>query len=151
MKKYMDLYQYFQSANKSLFRFEALQDYKVDGDRIDDEDMKEWWDFIASKTNNGVKMERVRLVTEPLTEYTKNELVVHRKSKMFGDDIRIIKEKTFKRLNIPQEDFWLIDEAVVLKMNYSETGEYNGFDIIKNNIDEFQKIKDILLKKSISL
>ncbi len=147
----MDLYQYLQSSKISLFRFESLQDYKVDGDGIDDEGMKEWWDFIASKTENSVVMERVRLITEPLTEYTKNELVVHKKSKNFGDNIKIIKEEIFNTLNLKQEDFWLVDERVALKMKYSANGEYLGFDVIENDIDYYIKIKNLLLKNSINL
>lgn len=147
----MDLYQYLQSATKSLFRFESLQDYKVGGDGIDDEDMKEWWDFITSKTKAGVLMQRVRLVVEPFTEYTKNELIVHKKSETFGDDIRIIKEKIFNTLNLKQEDFWLVDERIILKMKYSTNGEYLGFDVIENDVDYYIKTKNFLLKNSADL
>ncbi len=96
-------------------------------------------------------MERVRLVAEPLTEYAKNELIVHKKSKTFGDDIRIIKEKTFNTLNIKKEDFWLVDEKLVLKMNYSIIGEYLGFDIIENDMDSYIKTKNLLLRSSVNL
>lgn len=147
----MDLYQYLQSAKKSLFRFETLQEYKVEGDGIDDDGMKEWWDFITLKTKSGVKMERVRLVIEPLTEYTKNELIVHKKSKMFGDDIRLMKEDSFRSLNINQEDFWLIDDVIVLKMNYGTGGEYLGFNVIESDVDHYIAIKNRLIENSIDL
>ncbi len=144
----MDLYQYLQSAQKSLFRFETLQDYNVGDDGLDDQGMKDWWDFIASKTNSEVKMERVRLIIEPLTEYTKRELIVHAKSKTFGDDIRTINEVTFNKLSIPLEDFWLIDEKLALIMKYSESGEYLGFDIEESDIKKYITTKDILIKHS---
>ncbi|MEN9338081.1 MAG: hypothetical protein RIQ41_395 [Candidatus Parcubacteria bacterium] len=147
----MDLYQYLQSSKVSLFRFEALQEYKVEGDGIDDEGMKEWWNFIESKTKSGITMQRVRLIIEPLTEYTKSELVVHKKSKTFGDTIKIVKEEVFNTLNIKQEDFWLIDEKVVLKMKYSTDGEYLGFDIVENDTDFYIKTKNLLLKNSTNL
>jgi hypothetical protein len=147
----MDLYQYLQSAKKSLFRFETLQEYKVEGDGIDDDGMKEWWDFITLKTKSGVKMERVRLVIEPLTEYTKNELIVHKKSKTFGDDIRLMKEDSFRSLNINQEDFWLVDDVIVLKMNYGTGGEYLGFNVIESDVDHYIAIKNRLIENSIDL
>ena len=143
--------QYLQSAKKSLFRFETLQEYKVEGDGIDDEGMKEWWDFITLKTKSGIKMERVRLVVEPLTEYTKNEIIIHRKSKTFGDDIRLIKEDVFKSLNINQEDFWLVDETIVLKMNYGIGGEYLGFNVIESDVGHYTAIKNHLIENSIVL
>lgn len=144
----MDLYQHLQSAQKSLFRFETLQDYNVGDDGFDDQGMKDWWDFITLKTKSGVKMERVKLVIEPLTEYTKSELIVHAKSKTFGDDIKTINEITFNKLSIPQEDFWLIDERLVLIMKYSESGEYLGFDIEESDIKKYITTKDILIKHS---
>lgn len=147
----MDLYQYLQSANKSLFRFETLQEYKVDGDDINDENMKEWWGFITSKTKQGVQMERVRLIVEPLTKYTEKELLLHKKSKTFGDDIRIIKEENFTSLNIEMKDFWLVDEKIVLRMNYSKDGEYLSFDIIENDVDYYIKTKNLLLINSSNL
>jgi hypothetical protein len=147
----MDLYQYLKSANTSLFRFEALQDYKVEGDGMDDKEMKEWWNFIESKVKSGVVMQRVRLIIEPLTEYTKNELVVHKKSKTFGDDIRIIKNGIFVTLNIKEEDFWIIDGKIVLRMNYSVDGAYLGFDVIDNNPKHYVDIAKLLLKYSVDL
>ena len=144
----MDLYQHLQSAQKSLFRFETLQDYNVGDDDLDDKGMKDWWDFIALKTRDGVKMERIRLIIEPLTEYTKRELIVHAKSKTFGDDIRTISEETFNKLSIKLADFWLIDEKLVLIMKYSENGEYFGFDIMENEVEKYVDVKNTLIKNS---
>ncbi len=147
----MELFEYLKSANKSLFRFESLQEYEVEGEDMSDEGMKEWWNFIIQKTQEGILMQRVRLVVEPLTEYTKNELEVHKKSKGIGDDIRIMKGDSFNTLNIKQEDFWLVDNKIVLRMNYSISGEYKGFDVIEENIEEYTETKDRLIKNSIIL
>ncbi len=144
----MDLYQYLQSAQKSLFRFETLQEYNVGDDGLDNQEMKEWWGFITLKTKSGVKMERVRLVIKPLTEYTKRELIVHAKSKTFGDDIKTIDELTFSKLSVPLEDFWLIDEKLALIMKYSESGEYLGFNIEESDIKKYITTKDILIRHS---
>ncbi len=149
-KKNIKFFDYLKSANKSLFRFESLQDYKIDGEDTSDEGMKDWWSFVASKTKAGVKMQRVRLVILPITNYTKMELEIHKKSKTFGDDIQIIEEDKFKSLQIKQEDFWLIDDLVCLKMNYSALGEYIGFTL-ENNVDTYIKVKNSLLENSIEL
>ena len=71
--------------------------------------------------------------------------------KTLGDDIRIIKEITFNTLSISPEDFWIIDEEIVLKMNYSDIGQYLGFDIITANIDRYLKDKELLLQNSLPL
>lgn len=148
----MELFDYLQSAKKSLFRFEALQEYLVEGEDLENDSyMKEWWDFIQEKTRDGIVMERVRLIREPLTEYTKKELVVHKKSKSCGDDIRIIDGNNFEKLEIAEKDFWLIDDKIYLDMKYSNTGEYLGFDVHNNDIEPYQKAKELLLENSEAL
>jgi hypothetical protein len=134
-----------------VFRFESLQKYEVEDEDMSDEGMREWWDFIIQKSGEGTLMQRVRLVIEPLTDYTRTELEIHKKSKDAGDDIRIIKGDIFNTLNINQEDFWLIDNKIVLKMNYSIHGEYTGFEVIESNIDKYLETKNLLIKNSISL
>jgi len=147
----MELFDYLNSAKTSLFRFESLQEYNVDNDSGSDDEMKEWWDFVSTKVANGVIMQRVRLITEPLTNYTKKELEIHKKSVKFGDDIAIIKENVFELLNIDREDFWLINDKICLIMKYSDNGEYKGFEIEDKNIDRFISIKNKLLKNSLAL
>ncbi|TAK57757.1 hypothetical protein EPO17_01160 [Patescibacteria group bacterium] len=142
---------YLNSAKKSLFRFESLQDYKIDGEDESDEGMKEWWDFIASKKKQGVQMQRIKLVIRPLTKYTETELEIHKKSSSFGDDIRIIEEEAFKILGVKQEDFWIVDDVICLRMKYSNEGEYLGFDVVEKSVKKYLKIKKVLLKHSVSL
>lgn len=133
----MDLGEYLDSAKRSLFRFEFLQEFDIPSEReaaelwkregkIDIQHMHEWWDFIASKTKQGVCMQRVRLVTYPLTDYTKRELAVFRETRKYGDDICIIIEEVFNPLCIPHKDFWLIDDIIALDMQYSPAGSYLG-------------------------
>lgn len=144
----MQLFEYLKLAKISLFRFEYLQEYKSDINGMNDSKMKEWWSFIESKTKSGVVMQRVRLVIEPLNDYTKKEIEIHKKSNNYGDNIKIIKNKEFKKLKIKLKDFWLIDEKIVLKMKYLNNGEYLGFDVIDKNIEDYVKISKILFKNS---
>lgn len=147
----MKLLDYLNSAEKSLFRFESLQDYKVDDEDMSDVGMRAWWDFIVSKKYNGVMMQQVRLVTRPFTSYTKKELEIHKKSLAFGDDIKVIEEDKFKNLKIRIGDFWLVDDRVVLKIKYSDTGEYQGFDVVEEGVKDYIIVKNFLLDNSTSL
>jgi hypothetical protein len=158
----MDLMNYLNTATTSLFRFESLQDYDVEGEKeevkifkqtrqLDDSDMKEWWSFIDGKVATGVQMQRVRLVMMPMTDYTEMELEIHKKSALHGDDIRTITEEKFKTLNVvPKFDFWLIDDTIVLIMNYDLTGKYLGFSVQGgvHPYSEYVGIKKALLENS---
>lgn len=138
---------YLNNSKKSLFRFEALQQYDVGVDDLSDAEMMPWWEFIKNKTSKeNVIMQRVRLVTYPMTEYTKKELEVHKKSVTYGDDIRIVEGDVFTDI----KDFWLVDDEICLEMNYDENGTWLGFEI-SNDIEKYIKIKDALLKNSTML
>ncbi len=147
----MDLYQYLQSAKSSLFRLEALQEFNVSGDEIDSEEMQAWWKFISEKTSSGVLMQRVRLIIDPMTAYIKNELIAHRKSTTFGADVRVISGDVFDKLGVRAEDFWLIDDQIVLKMKYTTTGEYLGFEVDEVCASRYVETKKLLLESSTPL
>jgi hypothetical protein len=133
----MDLFDYLKSATTSLFRWEALQEYQVEGE----EDMSEWWDFIESKTRTGVVMQRVRLITLPLTNYTKREVNLHKLSAKRGDDIRYIFDTN--QIDVHRfKDFWLIDEKILLSMQYSSSGTYEGFEIVEKGMQPFVDFKN---------
>jgi hypothetical protein len=155
----MSLGDHLESAQKSLFRFEYIQDFDIEAERqsvelfhtnrsLEVESlMGEWWSFIKKKRQNGVVCERVRYVRYPLSKYLEWELQVHKKTTAFGDDIRILPEN--KILPNLQElgDFWMIDDAEVLIMNYDSQGAYIGFQV-EAVTDTYSEAKQYLLKHS---
>ena len=158
----MNLLDYLNSAKSSLFRYEGLQEYDIEQEReavqhflengvFDESRMREWWDFIESKKKTGVSMQRVRLLVEPLTDYTKMELAIHRKSNKVGDDIRVITEEKLKELlGLKPQDFWLIDDSAALLMQYDSVGKYLGFTLAED-VAPFLFLKNEFLKNSISI
>lgn len=160
----MDLYSYLQSAGQSLFRFESLQEYNVEGEKkefeeylrtgkidLESDSFKEWCAFIEKNKEQGAEMRRVRLVTFPLTHYTQYELYFHQKAVEHGDDIKIIDEKNFKKIGIRVGDYWLIDKRIALLMNYGNNGEYLGFEVIDKDVERFLNYKKLLSENSVSL
>lgn len=137
---------YLQSATKSLFRWEALQEYGDD----EEKDMSDWWDFIEEKKKTGVRMRRVRLISFPVTDYTRKEIEIHKLSSERGDDIRyILDAKTGNIQDHP--DFWLIDDLVVLLMKYTDNGKYKGFEVVKGNLQEYLDFRDKVYRASESI
>jgi hypothetical protein len=126
---------YLESAKKSLFRWEALQEYRVD----DEDDMDDWWAFLQKKSASGVVLQRVRMIRFPLNDYTKKELQVHAMSNMHGDDIRVIEDLEVRDC---LQDFWLVDDAVVISMKYGNGGEYLGFEVSTVDIDTYRSFRD---------
>ncbi len=130
---------YLKKATKSIFRYEALQDYSAeDGEESVREFMKsgvlpflpeetEWWRMIKAKNDAGVNTCRVRMITDPLTDYTKMELALHRKSAAYsGEDIRIIGETQSDKIEKDLEDYYLVDGQYLFPMKYGPKGKYLG-------------------------
>ena len=160
----MDLDKWLDSAKKSIFRFEFLQEYKIkdeeDFDKRMDEQflktgevdmslMKEWHDFIRSKTSSGVEMRWVRLVVIPINFYTKLSLHIYRKRLEFGIDIMVITQENFDKLNIKVNDFYLIDDENVLLMNYDDKKDFLGVTLDNKSLKKYLGYKKLLLENSV--
>ena len=156
----MDLFDYLKSARKSLFRFEALQEFDVPEEkvavkeyneigRVDFASMKEWFEFIEKKNSEGVWTGRVRLVKLPVNDYTKMELACHRETAKHGDKIEVIVEKEFDKLGVSEKDFWLIDDERVLLMNYDLGWKYLGFDVLEEGVRKYVEWKKLLIENSV--
>lgn len=157
----MDLYDYLKKSKKSLFRFEALQDYQVEEEekdfqlfiesgKVDLTGMKDWLDFVKSNHEIRIKMQRVRLVRLPLTEYTKFGIPAYESEVKLGEEVRILEEDAEDKTGI-QKDFWLIDDNIVIIMKYNQNGKYEGFEVKDSGIEEYLAGKNYLLNNSIPL
>lgn len=139
---------HLNNSEKSLFRFETLQYYDVGVNDLSDSEMIPWWEFIKNKTSKeNVIMQRVRLIRYPVTEYTKNELEVHKKSIAYGDDIRVVDGDAFDAIKNEEQklnginidiNFWLVDDEECLEMNYDKDGKWLGFEV-SNDIEKYIK------------
>ena len=156
------IWEYIKNCKNSLFRFEGLQDYsEEDGAKwveiftttgklaeLPDE-RNEWWKEMKERNEKGLLTQRVRLVTKPMTDYTKMELAYLKEAKKYsGDDIRIIDEKSFNEL-MPNglKDFWIIDDTYVFLMEYSPKGKYLKSQLVED-VKEYVRLKDRLLEAS---
>ncbi len=157
----MNLMDYLESAKKSLFRFEYLQDFNIPEEKDDFETykktgkfdptmMKEWWNFLESKQREGVIAQRVRLVREPFTKYTEWEIEIYKETIKHGDEIKTLSEDKLTTALDELKDFWIIDDSIVLSIKYTSIGEYLGFEKVVN-IDTYLNAKRYLLENSVPL
>ncbi|MGH3824952.1 MAG: DUF6879 family protein [Pseudonocardiaceae bacterium] len=126
-----------------LFRLETLDLYDVASDRDeyrryvagemkpDPERKKPWMEVICSEVARGLHTYRVHVVRSPLNDYLRFECewgYVY--NAQAGEHIRILDLAERPRpADLLDEDFWLIDEREVLRMHYSEDGQYVGAEV----------------------
>lgn len=131
----------FDAATTSVFRLEGHQTYAV---AADDRDLaafragaprpersvrtSPWLARIAAQTIAGVSWSRLRVVTYPLTEYTRFELIAYTESQSVGEQIRLTEATP------SCEDYWLVDAgrpgAVGVVMRYDQHGALLGRELV---------------------
>lgn len=119
----------FESARHSIFRLETLQHYEGDpnfdrfmtGGTWNDTDSKRHWvDLVRRRTQDGVVMRRVHVVTEPWSDYVRFEIAwSYPPNVTAGEDIRIITGTA----PWPGPDFWMFDDRSVWLMHYTGDGD----------------------------
>jgi hypothetical protein len=161
---------HFDRFTSMVFRLETLQDYGDPGEaervaafhRDDPRPERSirtspWLARIAATTLAGKRWQRVRVVEEPLTGYTRYELAGYVESQAAGEEIRIARPEASPALATLRRDFWMFDagtsDEFALLMNYGRGGEYEGAGLVTNPdlLLEFQAERGLALRLSVPL
>lgn len=136
-----DLAWWLNNFQQSAFRLETLPEYQVEQEAewfaewqrsgtvpelTPDNDS--WCKLIAEARSSGRRMQRVRLVTTPLTEYERFELATFRDSVAAGEEIRVCHRESWERIETADNsgDFWLFDDETIIMLNYDAEGRFQG-------------------------
>lgn len=90
---------------------------------------EEWAAMMRRRTDAGQRMERVRIVSEPHSDYTRFGLDLARINVASGEDIRYLPRDRAQKLDLPDHDFWLIDSAKVGILHFGEDDVLLGAEI----------------------
>jgi hypothetical protein len=124
----------FDGFEHTAYRLETLQEYRVDGEA---EPLRQflagetpphtpgkerWLGRIRSAVAAGRVMQRVHIVTEPLSDYLRYELGwSYAPNVVAGEDIRIIPVAAGEwPPDLPRHDYWLFDSRTLARMQYDQ-------------------------------
>lgn len=142
----VDLSKLFDTFQDSAFRLEGLSVYSVPEEtdafryyskygHTPEGFSDDWAAFVKDKVNSGKTIQRLRLLSDKLTEYEKFETSNYSGLRN-GEDIRIA-----KRSEHPFEhDFWLFDNTWIARMNYDTNGALLNCEISEVSSEDLQKI-----------
>lgn len=135
----------FDTARASAFRLETLQAYGSSGEDpaldafvtgqpyVLTPGKRNWTSLVRDRRRAGCAMQRVHVVTEPLTEYMSFELTWgYAPNVAAGEDIRIVPVTGGESWpgGLPLgTDFWMFDDATVYAMSYDPAGTWLGADL----------------------
>jgi hypothetical protein len=131
----------FTSFRHTAYRLETLQQYGVGyEDRsfqaflageppVTDPARDEWTGMIRAAVAAGKTLQRIHLVSEPLSDYLRYELEWwYRPNTEAGDDVRILPEHMVPAGELPVlaalGDYWLFDSSDLWVMRYDSDGRF---------------------------
>ncbi|MFJ4823696.1 DUF6879 family protein [Streptomyces bacillaris] len=101
-----------------------------EGHRYDPADRASWWrpwlDVVAETTGRDVRMRRLRVVSEPLSDYVRYEYDGTFTNVAAGEDVRWLPRSQARGLLLPALDGWVMDGEVVILHHFSGEGQWTG-------------------------
>lgn len=131
----------FRSYRYTAWRLETRTVYgKVNEDRPFQEWMagrdpgiewlKPWLHLMRAELATGKRMERVRIIDDPPSDYLRWELWATPYNLAVGEDIRYLPRGHPIVAELPDEDFWVFDSRVLARF------EFDGPDVAGIRIDD---------------
>ncbi|GHJ99153.1 hypothetical protein SY2F82_09510 [Streptomyces sp. Y2F8-2] len=132
------------AAQRSAVHLEMRDSYAVDyekgpfaqwraGFRHDPADRASWWrpwlDLIQETVSRGVVVRRARIVSEPVSEYTRFLYDGTFTNVAAGEQVRWLPRRRASDIALPGNDFWLIDGQLIRWNHFTGEGASAGGEI----------------------
>jgi hypothetical protein len=103
------------------------------GFRADPADRASWWrpwlDLVHGAVARGAEIRRARIVSEPVSQYTRFLYDVTFQNLAAGEQVRWLSRRRTSDLALPGNDFWVFDAHLVRFGYFSGEGTYLGDEI----------------------
>lgn len=131
-------FQNYVRASKRAWHAEFKDTYNVaaedepfrrfkDGEHDSYEWLSGWLDFVREVTKSGVKVQRARLVSVPHCDYTRWGITVAPLNISAGEDLRYVPRALVADVELPEEDYWLFDDDLLVLSIFTDDGRQGGF------------------------
>jgi hypothetical protein len=99
----------------------------------DREIVRIWHDLIGKAVARGVVVRRARIISEPVTDYIAWEHSVTASTNIAaGEQVRWLPRRQASDLALPGNDFWLLDDDVVMWNHFTGDGESAGKEVTED-------------------
>ncbi|RZS36359.1 hypothetical protein EV193_10740 [Herbihabitans rhizosphaerae] len=92
--------------------------------------MQSWLSMVKEATLAGRRFFRVRVVTLPLTDYSRFSLWGSKFTCQAGEDIYYLPRD--QAADLPNHDYWLFDSSKLVKLNFDEQSTWLGGEIMED-------------------
>lgn len=115
----------YKSANESR----ALDQFTA-GEPVDMSWFQNWLSMIREATAERRLFSRVRVVTMPLTVYSRFGIFCSEYTNEAGEDIRYLRRDDASHL--PDYDYWLFDSSKLVRMHFNDDENFLGGELIED-------------------
>ena len=110
---------------------EALRKYLA-GEPDELDWFQDWLSLIRTATKAGKRFSRVRVVTLPLTDYSRFGVWCAQYTNAAGEDIRYLTRDEADAEGLPNYDYWLFDSRQLVCMHYDEADQFQGAELLED-------------------
>lgn len=144
----------FDTVTRSSWRWECQGHYEVDrvalerwrrGEpEVEDEADRAWVAYIRRLAAGGIPFERVRMLTEPPTDYLRWMLDTTDRNVDAGEDIRWIDESRARELEMPTYDFYIFDDDRLAILRFDTNRVLTGVEVIDGDdvVNHHRQLRD---------
>ncbi|WP_214109983.1 DUF6879 family protein [Acrocarpospora catenulata] len=91
--------------------------------------LRPWLDLMSEQTATGKRVERVRVVDDPPSDFLRFEIANTRLNLDAGEDIRYLLRDTAHELKLPDYDYWVFDSRLLVFLRFNESDDrFLGFE-----------------------
>ncbi|GGO85243.1 DUF6879 family protein [Wenjunlia tyrosinilytica] len=90
--------------------------------------LQPWLDVMSEQTGQGKRVERVRVVDDPPSDYLRWELANTPHNLKAGEDIRYLSREKAMELRLPQYDYWVFDSRLLVSLRFDKDDRFLGFE-----------------------
>jgi hypothetical protein len=94
--------------------------------------MQSWLDMLREATTEGRRFARVRVVSLPLTDYSRFGIWCAQLTNGAGEDIRYVTRDVADAAGLPRHDYWLFDSRLLVRMHFDDNDAFLGGEIIED-------------------
>src|SRR2546430_3411053 len=127
-----DFFDLFRTFHHTAYRLEVRESYYekeqlsqfLAGEQVDLSYMEPWLALMVQLRVAGKRVERIRVVSRPYSDYTRYGLWLCQYNIRAGEVIRYLDREDAARL--PDHDYWLLDSSRLYIVRFTETDELLG-------------------------
>ncbi|MGP4018272.1 DUF6879 family protein [Saccharopolyspora sp. 5N708] len=132
----------FRTFEHTAYRLETRDQYRspsetdalrqfVDGEEVDLGWFQGWLQMIRKATTHGRRFSRVRVVSVPLTDYSRFGVFCAQFTNAAGEDIRYLSRD--QAADLPDYDYWLFDSRKLVRMHFDDSDNFVGGEVIEDH------------------